>query len=411
MKNTFEKDEETNSGDEAIDSTDQLKSKGLLGRWFWVWVVLAAAILGLRLMTGGTSHQTASGDKIRSVTVTTAAPDADSVEELRRKRAEELRHERERQQQLDREKQQLALEKEKLRADVAARVAKYRGDVNALVEKYRKMLPLVKAEEAFARAEHGADFIASSDGLCGFKVCGKLAYKMAYDKIKGTHRTEDAINPVVSARIVAPIEDAVTAYEKLTSDFRQELQCEEKAFALDLALRSQKFKETVSCLKMVDASSMNAAVEKLVGDVKEHAKESAFAAAGAVVELAMIKSSYAAIRIVAVRVAQMALAGVAKKLATTASAAIVSMAADGPLPVGDAVAAVITVGGLGWTSYDIYKVCKKMPREMREGVMKAINETREALRRTAEENLNADRDTCLRSAETRAKELEEMINK
>lgn len=397
------KDRQMNARNKAVDSTGQVVTKSLLGRWFWVWVVLAAVILGLRLMTGGTSHQTASGDKIKSVTVASAVPDAGSVEELRRKRAEELQRER--------EKQQLEIEKEKLRADVAARVAKYREDVNALVEKYRKMMPLAKAEEAFASAEQGADFIASRDGLCGFKICGKLAYKMAYDKIKGTHRAEDAINPVVSARIVAPIEDAVTAYEKLTSDFRQELQCEEKAFALDLALRSQKFQEGVSCLKMVDASRMNAAVEKLVGDVREHAKESAFAAAGAVVELAMIKSSYAAIRTVAVRIAQMALAGVAKKLATTASAAVVSMAADGPLPVGDAVAAVITAGGLGWTSHDLYKVCKKMPREMREGVMRAINETRDALRQTAEENLNADGGACLRSAEARAKELEEIINK
>lgn len=382
---------------------DGMKAKGLLSRWFWLWAALGVVILGLRLMTGGTGHQMASGDKIKSVTVTSGVPSVDSVKELRRKRAEELQRER--------EQQQLAVEKEKLRADVAARVAKYRGDVNALVEKYRKMLQLAKAEDAFARAEQGADFIASRDGLCGFKICAKLAYKMAYDKVKGTHRAEDAINPVVSARIVAPIEDAVTAYEKVTSDFRQELQCEEKAFALDLALRSQKFKETVSCLKMVDASSMNAAVEKLVGDVKEHAKESAFAAAGAVVELAMIKSSYAAIRTVAVRVAQMALACVAKKLATTASTAVISAAADGPLPVGDVIAAVITVGGLGWTSYDLYKVCKKMPQEMREGVMKAINETRDALRRTAEENMVADCDACLRSAEVRAKELEEVLNK
>ena len=410
MKNAYEKGKQMNNGRKVGDGTGQVKTKGLLGRWFWVWAAIFAAILGLRLMTSGTDRQPASGDKIKGVTVTPATPSADSVEELRRKRAEELQRERE-SQQLERERQQLAMEKEKLRADVAARVAKYRGDVNALAEKYRKMLPLSDAEEAFARAEQGADFIASNDGLCGFKVCGKLAYKMAYDRIKDTHRTEDAINPIVNNRIVAPIVDAVKVYERWTIDFRREIQCEERAFALDLALRSQKFKEVVSCFSTVDASRMNAAVDKLVGDVKEHAKESAFAAAGAVVELAMIKSSYAAIRTVAVRIAQMALAGVAKKLATTASTAVISAAADGPLPVGDAVAAVITVGGLGWTAYDIFKVCKTMPRELREGVMNAINETRGALRRTAEENLVADCDACLRSASARAKGLEEMINK
>lgn len=382
---------------------DGMKTKSQLSRWFWVWAALAVAILGLRLMTGGTDRQPASGDRIKGVIVTPAAPSADSVEELRRKRAEELQRER--------EKQQLELEKEKLRADVAARVSKYRGDVNAIVEKYRQMLPFSDAEESFARAERGADFIASSDGLCGFKVCGKLAYKMAYDKIKSTHRAEDAINPIVTDRIVTPIEDAVKVYERWTVDFRRELQCEENAFALDLAVRSRRFKDAVSCFEMADARRMSAAVDKLVNEVEEHAKESAFAAAGTVIELAMIKSSYAAIRAVAVRVVQIALAGVAKKLATTASSAVISAAADGPLPVGDVIAAVITVGGLGWTAYDIHKVCATMPREMREGVMGAINETRVAIRRTAEANLNADRDTCLRSAEARARELEGMINK
>ena len=108
---------------------DGMRTKGLLGRWFWVWAALGVAILGLRLMTGGTDRQLAPGDRIKGVIVTPTAPSADSVEELRRKRAEELQRERER--------QQLELEKEKLRADVAARVAKYRGDVNALAEKYR----------------------------------------------------------------------------------------------------------------------------------------------------------------------------------------------------------------------------------------------------------------------------------
>lgn len=394
MKNTFEKGKQMNDGNKAFDSTGQVKTKGLLGRWFWVWAALGAAILGLRLMTGGTTSKTATDDRIKSVTVTPAAPSADSVEELRRKRAEELQRERER--------QQLELEKEKLRADVAARVAKYRGDVNALVEKYRKMLPLSDAEAAFARAKQGADFIASSDGLCGFKICGKLAAAMAYDWTKGTHRTEDMINPIVDANLVVPIADASKAYEKWTADFRQGLQREEMAFALDLAVRSREFGKSISCFNSADARKMNASVGKLVEEVKRHAERSAFAAVGAAVELALIKSSYKAVKVVVKKIVQAALSGVAKKLVVTASSSVFSWTG---------VSAILTVGGLAWTAYDIYDVCATMPREMREGVMSAINETRVAIRRTADENLNADRDTCLCSAETRAKELEEMINK
>ena len=386
------------------------KAKAGVSPWFWAWAALAAAIVGVKIMDNAPDRHGAPSDRIKSATVTPAEPSAESVEALCAKRAEEVQRECERQQR-ELEEQRFELEKEKLRADVAARVSKYRGDVNAIVEKYRRMLPLAAAEEAFARAKQGADFIASSDGLCGFKVCGKLAYKMAHDKIKGTHRTEDAINPIVSDRIVAPIEDAVKVYETWTVDFRRELQCEENAFALDLAVRSQKFKDAVSCFEVADSARVSAAVDKLVDDVKEHAKESACAAVGTVVELAMLKSSYAAIRAIAVRIAKMVLGGVAKKLATTASSAVISAAADGPLPVGDVVAAVITVCGFGWTAYDIHKASVSMPREMRERVMGAINETQAALRRSAVENLNADHDTCLRAAEVRARELEEMINK
>ena len=373
---------------------DGVKTKSQLSRWFWVWAALAVAILGLRLMTGGTDRQPASGDRIKGVIVTPTAPSADSVEELRRKRAEELQRERER--------QQLELEKEKLRTDVAARVSKYRGDVNAIVEKYRQMLPLSDAEESFARAERGADFIASSDGLCGVKICGKLAAAIAYDWTKGTHLAEAMINPIVDANLVAPMADASKAYGEWSEDFRQELQREEMAFALDLAARSQEFGKSISCFKSADARKMNASVGKLVEEVKEHAERSAIAAVGTAVELALIKSSYKAVKAVVKKIVQAALSGVAKKLVVTASSSVFSWTG---------VSAILTVGGLAWTAYDIYDVCATMPREMREGVMSAINETREAIRRTAEENLDADRDTCLRSAETRAKELEEMINK
>ena len=71
------------------------------------------------------------------------------------------------------------------------------------------MLPLSEAEAAFRKSEDGASFIASKDGLCGFKCCVSLAYKMAYDKVKGITRTEDAISPIVKEKIVDEIEKAM----------------------------------------------------------------------------------------------------------------------------------------------------------------------------------------------------------
>lgn len=407
---------------ENMNKANNAKAKTRLGRWFWPLAAIGAVILVLRCTTGGTSSAVQSDEsRIKGGTVVIERPSAEEVEAQRRKRAEELRQEEERKrleeerkrQEEERKRQEelrrLALEKEKLRADISVREAKYRSDVQAIVEKYRKMLPLSEAEEHFRDAEQGAGFIASSDGLCGFKVCASLAYKMAYDMVKGTQRTEEAINPIVDARVVAPIEEAVKVYEKWTEEFRQELQREEMAFAIGLAARSQKFNETVSCLKRVDSAKMSAAVDKLVDEVRNHAEKAAWATVESVVELAMSKSSYATIKAIVMRIAGIALGGVAKKLASTATAAVGAAVADGPLPIGDIVGGCVTVVGLGWVAYDIYKVCKTMPQEMREGIQNAIDATRESLRKTAIENLNSDRDVCLRSANSRVQELKAMI--
>ena len=305
--------------------------------------------------------------------------------------------------------EKLELETKKLCADVEARHAKFRGDVDAIVEKYRKMLPLSVAEAHFKTAEEGADFIASREGLCGFKVCAVLAYKMAYDKVKKTNRTEEAIAPVVASHIEKPIEMAVKAYSDWTAKFQYELQKEEQAFSLDLALKSQKFKSDISVIKAVDVTKINESIGRLVSDIQEHAKEAVFTGFGTTIEAVMIASSYAAIKSMAIEIATVVLSSVSTKLGTTAVAAAGSSVADGPLPIGDIVGGVIAIGGLTWTAYDIYKVTKTMPDEMKGGMMKAINESREALMRTGIDNLEKTRDDCLESADSRVKELYRVI--
>ena len=96
-------------------------------------------------------------------------------------------------------------------------------------------------------------------------------------------------------------------------------------------------------------------------------------------------------------------------MAGTATAAAGSAVADGPLPIGDIVGGVITIGGLVWSSYDIYHVTKQMPDEMKAGIMESINETRSAIADTGVRNLKSDRDACLKSAETRVAELNNLI--
>lgn len=365
--------------------------KSVLGKCFWLIIVIACTVMGIRHLCSIAPGKGTDGGG--NITGGTASPQPPSTVDV--KTLQEIR--------------KLELERRKLRADVEARHAKFRGDIDAIVEKYRKMLPLSVAEAHLKTAKEGADFIASREGLCGFKVCAVLAYKMAYDKVKKTNRTEEAIAPVVASHIEKPIEMAVKAYSDWAARFQYELQMEEQAFSLDLALKSQKFKADISALKAVDVTKINESIGRLVSDIQEHAKESVFTGVGTIVETMMIASSYAAIKQMAIEIATVVLSSVSTKLGTTAVAATGSAVADGPLPIGDIVGGAIAIGGLTWTAYDIYKVTKTMPDEMKGGMMKVINESREALMRTGIGNLEKTRDDCLDSADSRVKELYRVI--
>lgn len=383
-----------------MDSSQTTKN-GKLGRFFWALALIACALVAARYFCAARTADV-GGDAIDvgPVAVVPPPPAAEAVETVRQQRQLERRRRL--------EEERLQIEAAKLRADIERRCAQFRGDVNALGEKYRKMLPLSAAADGFKAAREGADFIASREGLCGFKVCVALAYKMAYDKIKETNRTREAIEPIVTSRVADPLRRAVQVYADWTSEFRGALQKEEQAFALDIAARSHAFKERIEVLTLVDARKLDDAAGKLVADVRNHAQSAVFASVGVAVEMAMIQSSYATVRGI---VSKFLATTVAKKIGATVGASAVAAASDGPLPFGDCVAAAITVGGLALTAYDIYDVTKKMPAEMKRGVMTAIDDAEKALTKTAAANLAADCEACLKSAEARVRDLCRVLGK
>ena len=363
-----------------------------LGMSFWVLVVIASLILFWRFVSNDNTPNTVVVESAPAVKPT--PPSNEEVEATRRKRQDELK---------------LMLEKEKLRTDVELRFAKYKSDVGAIYEKYNKMLPLSEAADFLKVAEDGAAFITSKDGLCGWKSCAVLAYKMAYDKVKKTKRGEEAILPIVTSRIVNPITNAVNVYTRWTADFRHEIEKEDKAFSLDLALRSHQFNSEISVLTTVATTNMSGAVDKFVDEIKNNVTEKVFAGTGVALELALIKSSYSVIKKIVLKIATVALTGVSTKMAGTAVSATASAAVDGPLPIGDVVGSAIAIGGLAWTAYDIYKVTEKMPAEMKANILKAIDETKAQLVKTGHENLNRHRDACLKSAEARVSQLFDLV--
>lgn len=304
-----------------------------------------------------------------------------------------------------REAEKLRLAEAKLRADVELRFRKFEGDLSALAERYRKMLPLADAEKAFQESLSGAKFLSGRDGLCGFKTCVSLAYKMAYDKLKGTARAAEAIEPLVQERICKPMEGAIGAYAKWADDYRGELQAQEQALALDLAVVADAFNDEISVLANEDAVAAGAAIDGFVASSRSIAMQTACAAAGVAVEAAMAKASYAAIKKTAVRIASRALASSAAKAGASAATGAACAVADGPLPIGDAIGTTVVVAGLLWTAYDIYDVTRTMPDEMLSEIESEISKTKSALADAALDNLEKGRAACLAAAQARVDEI------
>ncbi len=373
----------------------QPKPKSKIGWLFWV----AAAILGavVAVHFGGRVSLSGKGYGIDPEVAKGDSPSADEVDALRKKRQVEL------------ERQKLELEKKKLFADVETRIQKYRGDVAATVERYRKMVPLSEAEVAFRNSEDGAAFIASKEGLCGFKCCVSLAYKMAYDKVKGTTRTEDAISPIVKEKIVDELEKAVSVYARWTADFQKELATEEAALAADLAVKGKSFESAVSVLSEENAKSVSLAVDAFSREVKDHAFKAAGATVGLAAEAVMIKGSYMAIKNVVVRLAGVALSSAVKRAGTSLAAGGTAAVVDGPLPILDVAAGVIAVAGLSWSAYEIYDATKTMPDEMNAKIREEIVQMREALEEKALANLQKAKLDCETSAEQKLSELNKIL--
>lgn len=348
-------------------------------RVFWGCVALLIGLMAFRISSKSKSAFTEGRERITPVKVSSRTPTADEVEKLRAIR-----------------KQQLA--EAKLKAEVARCLTKFESDLSAISEKYKKMLPPADAESAFQDSMAGARFLASRDGLCGFKVCVSLAYKMAYDKFKGTTKTSAAIEPLVQIRICEPMKKAVGVYAKWTEDYRHELQKEEQVFALALAVVADAFSHEIAVLENDAAKRASAAIDGFVASIRGHAAETVYVAIGTVLEAAMIKTSYETIRKIVLRIAARSLSSSVAKIGASATTGAACAVADGPLPIGDVVGGVITVAGLAWTAYDIYKVTKSMPDEMQTKIESGIVKMKSALANTALENLGRDHAACLTSA-------------
>jgi hypothetical protein len=217
-------------------------------------------------------------------------------------------------------------------------------------------------------AKEGADY----------NSCCAIIYYLAWDKVRGTSKTEDyldsEIKPIIEPVVAALAADINTAVDTVEADLRRST----LVLAKDLAALGPPKKQR-SIKVNIDGLSK--------ADFKQSLGNLGFNAAGIGVALtfdafAISKSMIG--KLIWAKIKSIALKMFGKQVAKVVGS-IVAAAADGPLPVGD----IIAVGGLIWTGYDVYAGQKDFENELRTSLSNLLLEANADIHKQAVNHANS----------------------
>ncbi|MBO7330138.1 MAG: hypothetical protein J6W00_15360 [Lentisphaeria bacterium] len=237
----------------------------------------------------------------------------------------------------------------------------YQNKNSILLQDFENKI-LTIGKENFISAEQKIDQTVQE--LTGYVTCAKLCYKMAKDKIWKTSDTQTAVNAILQPNILMPCQTGAAKIFHAYQEFCHKLRENNNHYRAKLALivgDNQYFANTEAAqqdfiIKNIELHSMvkNVAIDKML------------TAIGITLEIILIKET---MRII-VKVG----GHIAAKLISTTSAAAISATADGPLPVGDIIGAVLAIGGISWAAYDLYQMHVVLPKEMRSHLFSMIRD-------------------------------------
>ena len=110
-----------------------------------------------------------------------------------------------------------------LKADLENYTVQYEKKVNTIIEKHRKLFPYAEIHDRYLKAKEGTKFTASREGLFGYKTLVQLAYKFAYDEVKGKATASSVIAEALELHYAKPICDALRIYLQWKTDLYNEL--------------------------------------------------------------------------------------------------------------------------------------------------------------------------------------------
>ena len=220
----------------------------------------------------------------------------------------------------------------------------------------------------FQTAEQSIPEVVSR--LTGLEACAKLTFKVCKDKLKGTNDAEAAVREVLDETIWSLCDTANAEVEMMLGRHRHQLEMQSNKYRADLAATmGTALKPAKSNAEHLDAwykerARLDAAGRMII-------EGSIFSVTGFSLDIIFVKPLYTTMLAV--------LGQVAKKLATGTGLAAIIAAADGPLPLGDAIGAVVALGGLGLSSWEFYNARVVLRREFEAGLQSAVRNARKTL--------------------------------
>lgn len=202
---------------------------------------------------------------------------------------------------------------------------------------------------------------------------GKLCCKMAKDKLCGSSDTQAALDEVLGPRIIRHCENGNLAVCNELDTFLLQLEENSNRYHVELALitgRSRFFEGN-------DAARQQFLIEcsQLSEKVKNDAVSRSLVIVSTGLELIFIRST--------IQMTSRVCGHIIARLAATGTTAGICAVADGPLPIGDAVGAVLGIGSLAWCAYDLYDISSVMPAEVCSSLKKTVADYQENCRKQA----------------------------
>ena len=266
---------------------------------------------------------------------------------------------------------------EHLRRDITILTEDYQSDCERLLAKFMSHLEESVAAD-FAKADAAVPQVVSD--LSGFGNCASLSYKAAKDKIMGTNdfgkRLEDVIRPAV----LSPCSHAYQLADDQLRTLNQRLQERSMEYVQSIAALNSQYGGDVGLDSEKVFKEFGESLDRFRKLVVEKQMKTVSAGIGVAFEALFIRSTIAAIRNLFVKISG--------KLAGSVSAGVICAAADGPIPIGDVLGAIIAAGGTIWTAWDIWDVSHIMPKklasELKSGIASAKRDLLAEARRNAE---------------------------